>query len=543
MRNARSVPALVLGVPALRRLVGAYLLFILGEYTAWIVVLVYAYQRGGATESGLVALAQLVPAVAFAPLTGRLVERTSPATVLSVGLAVQVTGMALAGAGALGDQVVVAYAGAILASTAVVTTRPSQTALLPRVVTGGDGLVAANVALGWAESTATVLSGLCSGVLLTVWSPGGALVTVAAVTAIAVPLTHGLGKARQGPTMPAQRAASEVLGRKERLLGDPAARLLFALLGLQWVVVGALDVLFVVLAIDVLQAGEAWAGYLQTAVGLGAMLASAVAVVFVGRRLGGVMLALALTVGGCLGLTAVVGSVLPAVALLFCVGASRALLDVSGRILLQRTVQPHRLARVFGNLEGVSMAGLAVGSLLVPAVTELAGHRASVLAVAALLPVVVLLSARRLLRIDAHATVPVVEITLLRSMRMFADLSAPALEGVARALVRQEFAPGAALMREGETGKDYFAIADGDVAVSKDGRSLGLRHAGDGVGEIALVRGVPRTATVVAADEVTAYRLDRDHFLEAVLGSTTAVDTVDHIVDERLRDADPSREE
>ena len=165
---------MVLHTPALRRVVAGYLIFILGEYTAWIVVLVYAYQRGGATESGLIALAQLLPAVAFSPLVGRLVERTSPATVLSSGLAVQSLGMAVAGAGALSDAVVVAYGGAILASTAVVTTRPAQTALLPRVVTGADGLVAANVALGWAESTAVVLSGLLSGVLLTVWSPGGA---------------------------------------------------------------------------------------------------------------------------------------------------------------------------------------------------------------------------------------------------------------------------------------------------------------------------------------------------------------------------------
>ena len=155
--------------------------------------------------------------------------------------------------------------------------------------------------------------------------------------------------------------------------------------------------------------------------------------------------------------------------LLAVVGGTRTLLDVSVRVLLQRTVPPHRLAGVFGVAEGLLMIGLAAGSLLVPFLMSLGGATLAVLGTAAILPALVLAFLPLLLRLDQHARVPVVEISLLRQLPLFAQLPATSLAAVAQRLERVEFEPGAALVREGEIGEHYYAIADGDVTVLQRG--------------------------------------------------------------------------
>jgi hypothetical protein len=122
------------------------------------------------------------------------------------------------------------------------------------------------------------------------------------------------------------------------------------------------------------------------------------------------------------------------VALLIVVGASRALLDVAARTLMQRSVPARLLGRIFGLLEGLTMAGLAAGALLVPVLVHLGGSRLALLGVAAVLPLAAAVGWRALSGLDSGTPVPVVQIALLRSLPMFAELPAPALEGLAGAL-------------------------------------------------------------------------------------------------------------
>jgi CRP-like cAMP-binding protein len=120
------------------------------------------------------------------------------------------------------------------------------------------------------------------------------------------------------------------------------------------------------------------------------------------------------------------------------------------------------------------------------------------------------------MRLDDRAVIPVVEIALLRSVPLFRDLPAPALEGIARSLVREHVAAGSVVLREGAPGDDFVVIAEGDVEVTHRGHRLRVLHRGDGAGEIALLRDVPRTATVTALTDVVLYRLPRQPFLTAV---------------------------
>jgi len=222
------------------------------------------------------------------------------------------------------------------------------------------------------------------------------------------------------------------------------------------------------------------------------------------------------------------------VALLAIAGAGSSLLDIGARTLLQRSVPPQLIGRIFGLLEGLLMAGYALGALLVPALVYLGGSQLALLGVAALLPLAAAVGGRALFGLDAETPVPVVEIALLRSLPLFAELPAPAIEGLAAALTPIHLAPGAVLIRQGSRGDAYYAIAAGELDVQHDGHFLRRCGRGEGVGEIALLRDIPRTATVTAHTTATVYELHREPFLTAVLGHAPTQHQANRIADARL---------
>ena len=535
----REVFRSLAGNRALVRLVGGYALFVLTEYAVWIAMLVYAYAHGGATVAGLVALAQLVPAAVFAPVAAAVADRRSPVILLAGGYLVQAAGMAAAAAAILAGAPVAAYGAAVLASTAVTTTRPAQSTLIPSICATPDQLTAANVVVSWVEAAGITVAGLLTGLLISLGGPGSVFAAGAGVILVAAALVASLRVTALTP--PEQQAAVLAdLGEAVRLAARrPRLRLMLALLTAEAAVVGALDLLFVILAVSVLGRSQAWAGYLNSAYGAGAVLAATVSAALVGRRLATPVLGAALLLSGALAALAVGLGLAGTMALLVVVGASRALLDVASRTLLQRSVPVQLIGRIFGVLEGLTMAGLAAGALLVPALAGLGGSRLALLGVAAVVPLAVAAGARHLLGLDAGARVPVVEIALLRSLPLFAELPAPAIEGLAAALTRVEVAAGSDLIRQGEPGEAYYAIAAGQFDVCQDGRLLRQCGRGDGVGEIALLRAIPRTATVTARTDATVYELGRESFLAAVLGHAATERQAIHLADAMLA-SDPA---
>jgi hypothetical protein len=318
------------------------------------------------------------------------------------------------------------------------------------------------------------------------------------------------------------------------LAREPAPRLVVGLLTLQYVVWGAFDVLAVVLALNVLDMGEAGAGYLNAAFGAGGVIGGVVTVLLVGRRRLAPPLAAGMLLWGAafivLGLfPTVVGALL----LIAAAGMGNSLADVAGRTLLQRTAREDVLARVFGVLEGLSMAALAIGSIAVPALVAGLDAETTFVVAGAVLPVALILAGRRLLAVDATATVPVVEIALLRTLPIFAPLPAPELEGVARGLEPVEAAAGTVIIRQGEAGDRYFAVAEGEVEVSVDGELVQTCCRGGGFGEIALLRDVPRTATVTAKTDVRLYALEKDQFVAAVTDHPQSYRAAAHEMRER----------
>jgi len=508
------------GNTALLRVLAAYLLFILTEYAVWIAMLVFAYNRGGTAVAGLVAVAQLAPAAVVAPVAASLADRRSPVVMLAGGYLAQVAGMAGTAAAIGAGAPLAAYAAAVFASTAVTATRPAQSALIPSLAATPDQLTAANVVAGWLEAAGAAAAGLLVGVLISLAGVGSVFAVCAGLGLVAALLVAGLRAtplAAEGDADPDASTAGVAEGLR-LAARQPRLRLMLALLTADAVVVGALDLLVVILALTVLGRPPSWAGYLQFAFGAGAVLAATVSALLVGRRLGGPILAAALGFSGALAAVAFGPGLAGTVILLVVAGAGHLLLEVATRTLLQRSVPPRLIGRIFGVLEGFTMAGLAVGALLVPALAHLGGSQLAVLGVAAVLPLAAVAGGRAVFRLDAGTAVPVVEIALLRSLPLFAELPAPAIEGLAAALRPVRLEAGAVLIRQGDPGDAYFAIAAGELDAEQDGHFLGRYGRGDGVGEIALLRAVPRTATVTAHTAATVYQLDRDLFLTAVLG-------------------------
>lgn len=415
--------------PLLLRVVTAYFLFTLTEYAVWIGVLVYAYDHGGATVAGLVALAELAPSVAIAPIVASLADRHPPGRVILAGYVVQAVATGLLAVAVAGvASPFPAYAAAVVASTAVATIRPAQSAVVPALIRDVSELTAANVLLGWMESLSMVLAGLATGLALTVGGVAAIFAGSAVALAAAALLVASLTVRGSGAQDSAGNVLADVRQGITAVGASGSTRALVGLLGAEYVFIGALDVLFVVVAVDLLHRGEAWTGYLNTAYGAGGVLLGCFATLLVGRRLGPVICLSALMLGLGLAATALLNGPVPVVVLLGIVGGGRAIFDVATRALLQRAVPAQMVARVFGLAEALSMAGLALGSLLTPLLVAVGGGRLALAGVGAVLPLLVLLRGRLVMRLDDNARVPIVD----RPAAFDSTVPAHALPGAGR---------------------------------------------------------------------------------------------------------------
>jgi MFS family permease len=510
-----------------------------GSITAYWVFIValslFAYDEGGAAAVGLVGLLRVLPAVVAAPFAASLGDRYPRQRVL---VAVNVA-RTLAIAIAAGLAFVDAPPLAIYLLTGVVgmlqsVFRPTQSALLPQLARTPEELTATNLVLTTIEALGAFMGPAIGGLLLAVVSTDTVLAVSSGAFLVSALLVSGVRVDREvTPSFGREPWASRMFAGFTTIWRDRALRMIVLLYGAQTLVAGALNVLIVVSALELLDLGEAGIGFLNSAVGIGGLLGGVIAAMLIGRRRLASDFGLGLVLWG---IPIVLIGLYPeppvALLLLGIVGVGTILVDVSGITLLQRAVPDEVLTRVMGVVQSVFVGTLGLGAILAPLLIELLGVRGALVATGALLPVLAALWWRRLSALDEEG--PARQLDLLLEVPLFRPLPPAAAEQLASSLVPVRIRAGDDVFRQGDAGDRFYIVDSGEVVVTIDRKEVQRLGRGGYFGEIALLRDVPRTATVTAEVDTDLAALERDEFIAAVTGYAPSAEVADAVIASRL---------
>lgn len=526
--------------PDLRRLELAWAASVTGEWSSIVALSVFAYDAGGTAAVGLVGLIRMLPSAVAAPFAALLADRFPRQRVMVAADLVRATAVAAAAAAVFADApagVVFALAGVVaLVSTAF---RPAQVALLPALARDPAELTAANVASTTMESVAFFAGPALGGLLLVATGTGVVFAAQAVTFLLSAFLVGGIRSVerdREPVALESGRGiAREALGGFRAIGTDSRLRLIVGLFAAQTLVAGALNVLIVVTAIDLLDLDGSGVGFLASADGVGGLVGAVVAVALVGSRRLGSSFGVGLVLWGApIALIAAWPTPLAALVLLAVVGAGNTVADVSGLTLLQRAVPEGVLARVFGVLESVALGAIALGAVLAPVLVSWLGVRGALVATGSFLPVLAALVWPRLRALDAVPPPASAQLELLRGIPIFAPLPSPVLERLASSLTTVRVAAGEVVFRRGDPGDRFYVIGSGELEVALPDEPTVRLGRGDSFGEIALLRDVPRTASVRAMEGVELYALERDEFIAAVTGHPASAEAANSVIAVRL---------
>jgi MFS family permease len=513
-----------LGTAGLRRLQLAWTICAIGSWIFFIALAVYAYDVGGTAAVGLAALVRMIPAGLAAPLGGLVADRYSRRDVLlwvSVGRTAVLAGVTAAVA--LDGPLALVLVLAALDTTIAGTRRPAQAALLPWLAATPRQLAASNALASAIDNAAFLVGSLLAGTLIAAASTEAAFGATAALFAAAVVPVAII----QRDPVPEYRAGGGEEG--------PLQELVVLLLAASTLIEGAVDVLVVVVAIQLLDLGGAGVGWLNSAWGVGGLVGGAAALSLLTRgRLASGLAFGALLIGVPLAAMALLTELAVALLMLVALGVGYALVEIAGNTLLQRLTSDEVLARAFAVVESSYWLTTGIGAMLAPLLVSLLGPRGALLLLGALLPVLVALRWAPLARLEAGARVPERTFRLLRDVTVFAPLPLATVEDLSRRVTELRISPGEIVIREGDTGDHFYVIADGILDVSQGTASLSTMEGGEFFGEIALLRDVPRTATVTARTHGLLYALEREVFITAVTGHRYTSRTVESVAAARL---------
>jgi hypothetical protein len=521
---------------SVRRLIAAWFAANAGSYALLVITLVIAYEAGGPVAVGFFGLARYLTATVVAPFVGLPAARWPAEAVLRAADTVRIIAVvAMIGIVALdGPLAVLAIAVAVEAGAGVFS-RPLHMGILPAVAQTPQELIAANVTSGAAEGLGTFAGPALASILLVSTGPVGALVAVVVIYVLGLASIARLHVPSVGRRVRSDSALADLSAGVRAAIDLSGPRIIIAMLGLQTFVRGLLTVLIVVAAIELLGMGEPGVGTLNAVIGLGGLLGAVAAITLAGRERLGPPFTFALAGWGAP--IIVMGLILhPAVAIvaMTAVGISNAVLDVAGFTLIQRLTPNAARVGVLGLLDSVANAGPALGGLVAPWLISAFGAQSALVVTGAILPLAALATWPMLRHVDEGRPTTARLDALLRHQPLFAPLSLATIEYLGTSLKPVHADEGTWLMREGEAGDRYLLVDVGEAEVLQDGRHIGTVGPGGGVGEIALLRDVPRTASVKARTPIEAFSLDRESFLEAVTGSKASATAASTVVDERL---------
>ena len=520
----------------LRRLQLAGIGSTLGSWAYGVALAVYAYHAGGARAVGALYAIRWGAGAITAPWFAILADRRSRRAVM---LGADLTRVAILGSMAavafLHGPYLLVFALSVTSTAVSSAFIPAQSALLPSLVRTPEELTAANAVMNSVSSAGVFVGPALGGLILAFSVPATVFVLTAstclwsALCVMRIPADSRPKRTEDESQLAVATAGFRAIG------GSSSLRLIVGLTGAQTFVAGALEVLTVVLALRLLQGGNGAVGWLNSAMGVGCLIGVVAVAALAGRR----RLILDFTLGVVLwglpvALVAAWTNLGFAVFLYAVIGVGNTLVDVVGMTLMQRSADEEVLGRVFGVLESLLLGSMALGAAVMPGVISLLGPRGALVATGVFLPALVLVTLPGLRRIDAEARVPVEALELLRRLPVFAPLPPTVLERLASSAAEVHLEPMAEAVTQGAPGDRFYVIRSGRATVEIDGAETGELGPGDFFGEIALLRDVPRTATVRALEPLDLYALERDDFLAAVTGHAPSRAAADSIVAARL---------
>jgi MFS family permease len=546
IRESYAAVAAMASNPGLRRVQLALAGSETGNWMAVVTLSVVSFAQGGVTAFGLVfALRMLVPALA-APFLGLLGDRLPRKRVMVAADLTRVTLITAAAAVVyLGGPRMVVYVLFGLVAAAGTAFRPAQAALLPALAESPDELTAANAVASTIQSAASFVGPALGGILVATTQPATAFLVAAATFGWSAALLAGVhepprARAAGAPERTA-RAVFAQLGEGVRALTENrAVALLVGLIGAQVVVYGALLVYLVDLSFNAMHGGEKQYGILLSALGVGGLIGAAGSFGLIGSGLVRSFAFANALWSVPIALLALWQTPVAAFVLVAVIGLANTLLDVAGLTLLQRSVPDELLGRVFGIFWTIAYSGAVVGALVAPVLIHTIGLTAAMVATGLFLPASVVAGWPLLRRLETAPAPAQDRIDLLRGVPFLVLLPEPAIEHLANVLVPVHAAAGETVIRQGEAGDRFYVVARGEVEVAVDGHTVALGQPGSYFGEIALLRDVPRSATVTAPAGAELLALDRDEFLATVTGHAESAREADAVASARLGVARPA---
>lgn len=516
----------------------ARLTSVTGRWAYTVTFAVFAYRASGTAGVAIAGIVRLGPAAAAAPFAGSLIARFRLDALLFRGGLVRTAALAAAGcvilAGAASWWV---YALVAVESSVSTLMRPAQNSLVPELARTPRELTSANLALSVIESAGVFMGPLLGALLLHTIDLGAVFIVSAGAYLVSALLLLPIKTRPTARTVESGHAGLlvEAAAGIRAMTADRNVAVIVFLYGAQNLVAGALNVLIVVIALRLLELGPSGVGALTAAVGVGGVIGGALVFARLRRGRHGADLGLGLLLWGIpLIMLALNSSQAAALVLLGVVGVGVTVVDVSTVTLLQRSASDESLAHAFGLLQTVFVVGIATGTLLAPFLVSSVGVRGAVLITGALLPLLAAALWPRVRRLDSLDVANPALVALLAAIPIFEPLPEAALEHLANALVPSIAAAGETVFEQGDRGDAFYVIESGTAAVVVDGSDVAILGSGGYFGEIALLRDVPRTATIVVRTEAQLLRLDRDPFLATVMGNATSSRNADAIVANRL---------
>ena len=519
-------------------LLGSWFLVGIGGFAFLVAVAIYAFVEDGTRGVAVVTVARFLPAMFAAPFAGQLIDRVNRARLASGSCALQAlayggtAALVLAGQSLIGILVLVGVGG-----VAAGLTRPALQTSMPALARSPAELTRATATWSALFNAAVLVGTGLGGLAIAAFDPGPVMAASAIAAGAAAVMAAGLPSVTAMASDDSARHEGALTGGLRALVEIPALRVPFAIFGALLVLNGTTEVQLVDLALDDLDMGLSGFGILLAVWGAGGIIGSAMLLALIRRRGYGLAMGLgALLFGVALALTGADGVPLAVVAMV-PVGMGFGLVIAAAMGLVPLLADDAVAGRVYGLYELLYAATGVLGALVASALIGWLGAPGSLAAVGLAFALLAVAAWSALVRLDVGQEEASRVRELLRGVPFLRPLPLPRLERLVRNARPVLAATGETIITEGEPGEDFYAIESGTVDIVGHGRT---QSDGEGFGEIALLKNIPRTTTVRALSDLRLRALSRSAFIAAITQHGDAESMAYAVVDEHLARATPA---